>query len=120
MNIDPNLIRELLLELEKRPYGSSPIIINRFGNYEQFKVDKHLQYLNSLEYISGEPVQGSFAPAYLTEKGRMYLDEIRETSIIIKYLKKISKFLISFITNHTGEFIAALLTALVLTYLGLR
>ena len=93
-NLD--LIREILLEIEKMPAGSGPIQIHSVGgNYSSEEITQHLGLLLDIEFIDARRITTFEGTAYLVRRmtwdGHDYLDAVRSDDVWSGVQRKLGK-----------------------------
>lgn len=91
-----NLIRELLLEIEKMPAGSGPIQFHSVdGNTSSEEITYHLSLLLDVGFIDAKKITTYEGATYLVRRmtwnGHDYLDSVRSDAVWSGVQRKLSK-----------------------------
>lgn len=121
MKRDPELIRNILLDVESSPPGQ-PINGFTYEDKEQPEILEHVVLLVDAEFIEGEVVLGASGQPHgcyikrLTWKGHEFLDSARDEEVWRKVLTQVRERTVSV----SLEVLQSLLTKAIKGHLGLE
>ena len=96
MKRDLDLIRKILLEIEKMPAGSDPVQIHSVGgDYSSEEITHHLGLVHDVGFIDAEKIATYDGTTYLVHRmtwgGHDYLDSVRSDAVWSRVQRKLGK-----------------------------